>query len=49
MNRWGNVRFESKDYKNDWKGGGLSDGVYYYTLKNEELGNVKTGFVHVFN
>jgi gliding motility-associated-like protein len=36
-NRWGNVVFETDDYKNDWQGtdktgAQLSDGVYFYTV-----------------
>ncbi len=31
-NRWGNVVYQSKDYKNDWDGRGLNEGTYYYTL-----------------
>lgn len=30
FNRWGNRVYESTDYKNDWDGGGHSDGVYYF-------------------
>ncbi len=30
FNRWGNVVYESADYKNDWKISDLSEGVYYY-------------------
>jgi len=33
FNRWGRVVYHSKDYKNDWDGGGLSDGTYFYVLK----------------
>lgn len=33
FNRWGIVVFESDDYQNDWEGGDLPDGVYYYVLK----------------
>ena len=33
FNRWGRVVFHSKDYQNDWDGGGLSDGTYFYVLK----------------
>lgn len=33
FNRWGRVVFHSKDYQNDWDGGGLSDGTYFYLLK----------------
>ena len=33
FNRWGRVVFHSKDYQNDWDGGNLSDGTYFYVLK----------------
>ncbi len=33
FNRWGRVVYYSKDYQNDWDGGGLSDGTYFYVLK----------------
>lgn len=32
-NRWGKVVYESDDYQNDWGGGSLAAGVYYYILK----------------
>jgi hypothetical protein len=32
FNRWGDLVYESSDYKNDWSPTDLSDGVYYYTL-----------------
>ena len=35
FNRWGRVVFQSDDYDNEWDGGKLSDGVYYYVLKCE--------------
>jgi gliding motility-associated-like protein len=31
-NRWGRIVYENDDYKNDWDGGGLDDGVYYFIL-----------------
>lgn len=31
-NRWGRKVYQSADYKNDWTGDNLSEGVYYYTL-----------------
>ncbi|BAV08693.1 conserved repeat domain-containing protein/gliding motility-associated C-terminal domain-containing protein [Filimonas lacunae] len=31
-NRWGNMVYQSSDYKNDWTGKGLNDGTYYYIL-----------------
>ena len=33
FNRWGRVVYESGNYKNDWDGGNLPDGVYFYVLK----------------
>lgn len=33
FNRWGRIVYESKDYKNDWDGGNLSDGTYFYVLE----------------
>ncbi len=33
FNRLGRKVFESYDYKNDWDGGGLPDGTYFYVLK----------------
>ncbi|MBN9295973.1 MAG: tandem-95 repeat protein [Filimonas sp.] len=32
-NRWGNMVYQSNDYKNNWDGSGLNDGTYYYVLK----------------
>ena len=33
FNRWGDLVYESTDYKNDWSPNDLSDGVFYYVLK----------------
>lgn len=33
FNRWGNLVYESSDYDNDWEGGDLSDGTYYFVLE----------------
>lgn len=33
FNRWGRIVYESNDYKNDWDGGKLPDGTYYYVLE----------------
>lgn len=32
FNRWGDLVYESSNYKNNWIPSDLSDGVYYYTL-----------------
>ena len=31
-NRWGKQVYHQSDYKNDWDGEGLSDGVYFYKI-----------------
>lgn len=31
-NRWGNLIYESTDYKNDWYAGDMAEGTYYYTI-----------------
>lgn len=32
-NRWSQIVYESKNYENDWDGGELTDGVYFYILR----------------
>ncbi len=33
FNRWGNEIYKSNNYRNDWDGGTLSEGTYYYVLE----------------
>jgi len=33
LNRWGKKVFETNNYQNDWDGGNLSDGVYFFIIK----------------
>lgn len=33
FNRWGNLIYESDNYRNDWRGQDLSEGNYWYTIK----------------
>jgi len=33
FNRWGNQVYRSENYNNNWKGEGLSAGIYYYVLR----------------
>jgi len=51
LNRWGNVVYESTGYKNDWNGGDLTEGVYFYKLypngRKYETG-MYSGFVQIF-
>lgn len=32
VNRWGNEVYRSNDYKNNWNGGNLSEGTYFYEI-----------------
>ena len=32
VNRWGNEVYRSGDYRNDWNGGDLNEGTYYYSI-----------------
>jgi gliding motility-associated-like protein len=41
FNRWGTIVYQSDDYQNDWDGGDVSDGVYFYVLELWK-GNVDT-------
>lgn len=53
LNRWGNIIYESKNYQNDWKPENLSDGVYFYKLKQTgENGDTMlevSGFLHIIS
>lgn len=50
INRWGNKVYESNNYNNDWDGGNLSDGTYFYILKCHGFKNDYTfkGSVAIF-
>jgi len=45
-NRWGDKIFESKNYKNDWSGNGLANGVYYYEATIQDDATCK-GWVQI--
>ncbi|GEO07078.1 hypothetical protein AAE02nite_47420 [Adhaeribacter aerolatus] len=50
INRWGNEVYRGKSYQNNWDGGGLSAGTYFYVLNVKECdGNYKTykGYVMI--
>ena len=33
FNRWGRIVYKSSNYRNDWSGGDLPDGTYFYVLE----------------
>lgn len=37
FNRWGDLVYQSEDYKNDWAAEGLNSGTYYYLVKGNNL------------
>ena len=45
-NRWGTVVFERSNYKNNWTGDDLPEGVYYYVLNVEFYGSI-AGYFHI--
>lgn len=47
-NRWGRKVYESSDYKNDWAGDKLAEGIYFYivNVSDPEQG-IKTGTVTI--
>jgi gliding motility-associated-like protein len=46
-NRWGTLVYSSDKYKNDWKGDGVSSGVYYFRLSNLPGDRQYKGWIHV--
>jgi gliding motility-associated-like protein len=47
MNRWGETVFETRGYQNDWDGGNLSTGTYYYVLARGRGREVLKGSVTI--
>jgi gliding motility-associated-like protein len=45
-NRWGSLVFESTNYRDNWRGTDLPDGVYYYIFKRSDGENYE-GYVHL--
>ncbi len=50
-NRFGRLVYSDKNYKGDWRCGGLKDGVYYYIIKltGKFQTETKKGVFHLFN
>ncbi len=47
-NKWGKEVYFSPNYRNDWNGRDLSEGIYYYKLFSGTLKKEVKGWVHVF-
>ncbi|MFT7035755.1 MAG: gliding motility-associated-like protein [Cyclobacteriaceae bacterium] len=47
VNRWGNQVYESLEYMNDWNGGSLSDGSYYFLIKHPCLEQDFKGWINI--
>jgi gliding motility-associated-like protein len=45
-NRWGTLVYEQENYQNNWDGGDLPEGVYYYVLNVEFYGSIAS-YVHI--
>lgn len=48
VNRWGRIVYEAEPYRNDWQGGGLPGGTYYYRLWSRELRRSIKGWITIF-
>lgn len=45
--RWGNLVFQTENYKNNWQAANCQSGIYYYILSKPNTNEVVKGFVHV--
>ena len=48
LNRWGGKVYEQENYKNDWNGGGNSEGTYFYVLTVDDLDEPIKGTMTIF-
>lgn len=47
FNRWGNLVYETKSYKNDWDAKENTAGIYYYLLRNSTTKQTYKGWLEV--
>ncbi len=47
FDRWGKIVFEANGYRNEWDGGNLSSGVYYYVLNLKRNNKALKGIVNI--
>ncbi len=48
LNRWGGQVYEANPYRNNWDGGNLPAGVYYYLLDNQQYNRRVKGWVTLY-
>ena len=46
-NRWGNVVYKKSGYQNDWNGNDVSEGTYFFILKNLDKNETHSGFFQI--
>ena len=49
FNRWGRLVHEAKNYRNNWNGGSVSDGTYYYEIIVEGVAKPYTGHLTILS
>jgi gliding motility-associated-like protein len=47
LNRFGRKVYENDSYQNNWDGGNLPSGVYYYILRSSSFDVTYKGWVHI--
>jgi gliding motility-associated-like protein len=47
FNRWGRIVFEARNYNNNWNGGEVSDGTYFYEIIVEGVEKPYTGHLTI--
>ncbi|MBC3538139.1 gliding motility-associated C-terminal domain-containing protein [Rufibacter sediminis] len=47
FNRWGGQVYHNRNYKNDWDGGKLKEGSYFYLLANKDQKKNYKGYVEI--
>ena len=47
FNRWGNLVYKNENYTNQWPETNISNGVYYYLLRNHNSGKTYKGWLEV--
>ena len=45
--RWGSLIYQKENYRDQWPDKKLSNGTYYYLLRNKETGKTYKGWVDV--